>query len=77
MARTEVSDGAATQQLPEYWEYQVDVPPIKEHERLVEHALVELCYPSGDRLYELLRSHFYWNCMYRDCQCIAYMSLPR
>ena len=57
----------ATWTLPEYWEYQVEVPPIREREGLVERALVELCFPSGDRLYELLRGRFYWSGMYSDC----------
>ena len=47
------------------------VPPICERKGLVEEAALQLGLPGGDRLYQLLRTRYYWSGMRRDCVTVC------
>ena len=49
----------------------------KKQAEIVEENLRTGAYPSGDRLYGLLRMAFYWPGMLHDCREAAAASLPR
>lgn len=40
-------------------------------------ALQEGAYPSGDRLYSMLRQGYYWPGLYLDCKEEANACIPR
>jgi hypothetical protein len=54
-----------------------EVPLLKNRLKIVEENLRTGAYPSGDRLYGLLRMAFYWPGMLHDCREAAAASLPR
>lgn len=39
---------------------QVEVPPMRERARIVEQTALAMALPSGARLYELLRTRYWW-----------------
>ena len=53
----------------------MEIPPINSRLDIVHEAHMSLGYPSGARLCKLLRLHFFWNGMSRDCLAVAATSL--
>ena len=59
-----------------------DVPPrqiplLKNRPKIITSSLTTGAYPSGDRLYSMLRQAFYWPGMLLDCREAASAALPR
>lgn len=53
------------------------IPPIAARSRIVEVTFRQCAYPSGDKLYQCLKEHYYWNGMKADCSQHAALSLVR
>lgn len=53
------------------------IPPIGRRERIAKRAFREGVFPSGDRLYEVLRIQYFWTGMRADCRSLAATSLVR
>ena len=53
----------------------VEIPPINSWLDIVHEAHMSMGYPSGARLCELLRLHFFWNGMSRNCLAVVAVSL--
>ena len=47
------------------------VPPLRDRKKIMEQTFKELGYPSGQRLYMVLKGTFAWNGMYADCVEVA------
>ena len=45
----------------------MEVPPIALRRGIVREAHASMGYPHGHRLYQLLRSRYYWPGLHRDC----------
>lgn len=53
------------------------VPPMKHRNKILRETFKELGYPSGPRLYLVIKQTFAWNGMYSDCVTIARNDLAR
>ena len=53
----------------------VEIPPFNSRLDIVREAHMSLGYPSRARLCELLRLHFFWNGMSRNCLAVVAASL--
>lgn len=53
------------------------VPPLKDRLTLLKNAHRYADYPGADRLYQLVKTQFYWPNLAKDCQAVATVSVPR
>jgi hypothetical protein len=53
------------------------IPGLGSRRPVMEHAFKEGVYPSGDRLYEVLKISYFWSGMKADCRALAHTSLAR
>jgi hypothetical protein len=53
------------------------IPGIGSRKYVLENAFQEGIYPSGDRLYEVLKINYFWSGLKADCRALANSSLAR